>query len=126
MRTTYAVLLAVATAALVAACGRAEAPTNPGPMAASNVNTEAVITPPATKAPEVTLPPLPSNITAPTDPKAAEATPPEQPTGTTSRDTEANNPKGELTDKQEQNEMPKANQANNHSSTALDKEQSAQ
>ena len=124
MRSTYAVLLAIIAAAIVNACGKAEAPTNPGPMATANVNTEAVITPPATKAPEVPLPPLPSNITAPPDPKAAEATPPEAPTGTTSQDTHANNPKGELTDSEEKSEMPKANQANNHSSTALDKQPS--
>jgi len=116
MKIGYAVAVAVAAAAFATACSKAEAPT--GPVAASGVNAaspEAVITPPAAKPPEVSLPPLPSNIT-----DAPQADAPAQPTG---RDTQANDPKGDLTAEQESKEMPKANQANNHSSTALDKEQ---
>lgn len=121
MKIGYAVVVAIASAAFATACSKAEAPT--GPVAAAGVNAaspEAVVTPPVTKAPEVPLPPLPSDISAPTHAPGPDPTPPEQPTG---RDTQANDPKGDLTAAQESKEMPKANQANNHSSTALDKEQ---
>jgi hypothetical protein len=116
MRTTYAILLAVAAATFAAACSKTPEPA--GPVADSSMRTVAPnpdgIAPPATKPPEVPLPPLPSDITAP---KASD-----QPTA---RDTHENAPNADLTARQEANEMPKANQANNHSSTALDKEPAA-
>ncbi len=117
MKTTYAILFAVASATLAAACSRTSEHT--GPMADSSVRTTAPkpdsIAPPATKPPEVPLPPLPSDITA--------APKPSQPTA---EDTHENDPKGDLTPRQEASEMPKANQANNHSSTALDEQPTAE
>jgi hypothetical protein len=119
MRTTYAMLLAIAVASWAAGCSKADAPTIPDKVAETRsvAPKPEQVPPPATKAPEVPLPPLPSNITAADSSKG----PPEkqQPAA---RDTPANDPKGDLTAQQESNEMPKANQANNHSSTALDKD----
>lgn len=47
---------------------------------------------------------------------------PEAPAAPTARDTAANQPLGELPKSQETSSLPKAGQVNNHSSTALDKE----
>ena len=96
--------LAVATAMAVSACGKADAPGQP--LAASNA--PATISPPSTPVQEVTLPPLPSNITGASDPAPK------------ARDTKENEPKATLTAAEEANEMPKALHGNNHSSTALD------
>jgi hypothetical protein len=113
MNTAIAMACALAAAVVATGCGKADAPT--GPVAALNapsaMSPDSSPTPPVTKAPEVTLPPLPSNITA------APELPTEAPKA---QDTAANNPKGDLTPAEEQNSMPKAAQANNHSSTALD------
>ena len=67
MNTTFALTLALAAALAAAGCGKAEAPS--GPIAAVNAPStdppDSALTPPASKAPEVPLPPLPADITAP-------------------------------------------------------------
>lgn len=57
---------------------------------------------------------------APTPSTHAGAPAPEAPATATAKDTPANNPQGDLTKAEENTAMPKAGQANNHSSPALD------
>lgn len=118
MRTTYAMLLAIAAASLATACSKSDAPTTTDKVAETRTVAPKPeqVPPPVTKAPEVPLPPLPSDVTAVDASKTPEK---QQPAA---KDTHENDPKGDLTPQQEANEMPKANQANNHSSTALDKD----
>lgn len=57
---------------------------------------------------------------APTPSTHAGAPVPDAPSTATAKDSPANNPRGELTNAEENTAMPKAGQANNHSSPALD------
>ena len=123
-----AMVLALATTAVVAAgCHRTENPN------ASNTANDHVR--PTTATSTSTPPPLPATPSMPTGTGTAEpATSPApavQPTGTPvtagsgtpdgkASDTAANNPTGSLTKSEESNEMPKAGQVNNHSSTSME------
>lgn len=57
---------------------------------------------------------------APTPSTHAGTPAPEAPATATAKDTSANNPQGDLTRSEENTAMPKAGQANNHSSPAFD------
>jgi hypothetical protein len=57
---------------------------------------------------------------APTPSTHAGAPAPEAPATATAKDTPANNPQGNLSPAEENTAMPKAGQANNHSSPAFD------
>jgi hypothetical protein len=57
---------------------------------------------------------------APTPSTHAGAPVPDAPATATAKDTPANNPQGDLTRAEENTAMPKAGQANNHSSPAFD------
>ena len=95
---TFAVPLALG--ALLAACGdRPAAAPGPSSQASSPMVTAPVSTPS----------PVPPAPTAPAAPD------------TTAQDTPANNPTGTLTQEEESSGMPKAGQANNHSSPSLEK-----
>ena len=81
--------------------------------------------PPATSTTPVTQSTPPANASAdappaPTPPTHAGAPAPEAPATATAKDTPANNPQGDLTRAEENTAMPKAGQANNHSSPAFD------
>ena len=77
-------------------------------------------------------PPVPTARTAPTSNAAGPSEPaptppthagtpvPEAPPTATAKDAPANNPQGELSKAEENTAMPKAGQANNHSSPAFD------
>lgn len=68
-------------------------------------------------------PPASSQADAPPGPTPsthAGAPTPEAPATATAKDTPANNPQGDLTRAEENAAMPKAGQANNHSSPAFD------
>jgi hypothetical protein len=99
--TVIAVSLAVA---MLAACG-------------DRIETSS---PPATvvvPAPERSSPPPPATV-PPVPPVSSQPAP----DSATAKDTPANNPTGTLTKEQESSAMPKAGQANNHSSPAMDKD----
>jgi hypothetical protein len=96
-------LIAIATAAALVACGD-----KPSPPPQTNVS------PPVSSAPP---PPATSTPPAiPTPPPTASGTNPAE----TARDTAATNPKGTMSKEQESKSMPVAGQAGSHSSTALD------
>jgi hypothetical protein len=81
--------------------------------------------PPATSAAPATqaTPPAAASADAPPAPTPsthAGGPAPEAPAAATAKDTPANNPQGELTRSEENTAMPKAGQANNHSSPAFD------
>jgi hypothetical protein len=103
VRFTFVVLLGAAVAA-GAGCGRETAP--PAPKTSMG-------TPPAA-APSTPLPPAVSPPAVTTPPPAAGTA------DATAKDTPANNPTGTLTKAEESNAMPKAGQANNHSSTSME------
>ena len=121
-----AVVLAGA-AAFVTGCNR----TDPSTGYPSNSSTGPV-TKSTTATPPPALPAAPSTpsglgtatpATSPDAPVASGGTPVTGSGGTPdgkASDTAANAPTGTLTQKQESNEMPKAGQANNHSSTAME------
>jgi hypothetical protein len=98
------VIVALGGALIVMGCDR------PGPEAP----------PPVAQGSPATAPRPAPPVSDPSLPPAASAVGSEAASAPTARDTTANNPNGELTKRQESNEMPRANQANNHSSPALD------
>jgi hypothetical protein len=94
---TLSVVMIGAVLGIVACSPREERAAPPAPVPADPVRTPA---------PTTNAPPLP-------DPKALEGPP-------SARDSAASNPKGDLSAREESTAMPKAGQANNHSSPALD------
>jgi hypothetical protein len=107
VRFTFVVLLGAAVAA-GAGCGKETA--TPAPKTSMG-------TPPAA-APSTPLPPAVSPPAVTTPPPAAGAA--DASSTATAKDTPANNPTGTLTKAEESNAMPKAGQANNHSSTSME------
>ena len=126
MKNVALALLLAGTAAFVAGCNR----TDPATGYPSNSTTGPVSAPTTATTP----PPLPAAPSTPTGVGSAQpATSPAAPvaaggapatgSGTPdgkASDTAANAPTGTLTKQQESNEMPKAGQVNNHSSTAME------
>ena len=81
--------------------------------------------PRATSTPPVTQATPPASASADTPPAPTPSThsgapAPDAPATATAKDTPANNPQGDLTRAEENTAMPKAGQANNHSSPAFD------
>lgn len=102
---------ALAAALVAIALGAAACADKPEPSV--------TLTPPATPS----APPATSQADtapAPTPATHAGAPAPEAPATATAKDTPANNPQGDLTRAEENTAMPKAGQANNHSSPAFD------
>lgn len=103
------IVLPLAAAALVAACD--ERPNAPGTDAPAKVaSPSAGPAPVPSPAPPTTAVPVPS---APGNANPTDAA--------TAKDSKANNPTGTLTKEEESSGMPKAGQANNHSSPSLEK-----
>lgn len=98
------VIVALGGALIVMGCDR------PGPEAPPAVAQQ--------QAPARTTPAPTPPVSDPSVPPAGAAL--DAASAPTARDTSANQPNAELTKREETAEMPKANQANNHSSTALD------
>jgi hypothetical protein len=98
--------LAIAAAASLVACG--DKPPAPAQTGAATAIPGAP-PPPAGMPEAVPVPPAPGPAANPAE---------------TSRDSASTNPKGTMTKEQESQSMPMAGQANNHSSTALDANQS--
>ena len=106
--------MAAGTDASVAFAGAPSAPPASPPSAKSSASREAA----AVNAQEAAAN---APDTASADAAKATATPDAARTSGTARDTAANNPRsGTLTKQEESSQMPKAGQANNHSSTALE------
>jgi len=105
MKPAY-VLTVVAIALGVAACAD-----NPDP----SIKTTLPVTRSAPPAPALT-----DATPAPTPSTHAGAPATEAPATATAKDTPGNNPQGNLTSAEENTAMPKAGQANNHSSPAFD------
>lgn len=136
MRTPFFALAPSAAGRLVAVsllaglclsgCNRAEAPTpsQPGPASSAPGSPAASSTGPAGSSPAGGAS---ATATPGTAEGAANSLPPSTSAGTTSSpsagtavDSKSNNPRGDLSKQQEDQAMPRANQANNHSSPALD------
>lgn len=105
MKPVLAVAL-VATVLGAAACGDQPEPT----VTSTTPVTQSA--PPASAQADTVPAPTPSTHTG--------APVPEAPATATAKDTPANNPQGDLTRPEENTAMPKAGQANNHSSPAFD------
>jgi hypothetical protein len=106
---TQAAVLALLACALLAGCNRAEAPGAPQAKPAPAAAAPAPAATPGT--PEAAAASLPPSTTATSSAPAAGAS-----------DGKETDPKGQLTKKEESQSMPEAQQANNHSSPALDTE----
>ena len=96
-------LIAIATAAALVACG--DKPSSPP---------QTNVSPPVSSAPPPAATSTPPAI--PTPPPTATGTNPAE----TAKDSAATNPKGTMSKEQESKSMPVAGQAGSHSSTALD------
>ncbi len=107
MRPDFRIMLVIVGLFLAAACSRQEDKPGPGMPVPSD--------PAVRPAPSTAVPAVPS-VPNPPDPRA--------PDGPAGRDSKASNPKGDLTSQEESTAMPKAGQANNHSSPSLDSSQS--
>ena len=105
IRFAFAILLGT-TVAVVAGCGKEDAV----PPAKTTMSTPPVATPTTPAAPVAAPPAVTTPPPAGGAPDAA----------ATAKDTPANNPTGTLTKTEESNAMPKAGQANNHSSTSME------
>jgi len=103
---------ALAIAVVAIALGAAACSDKPEPPVTSAVPTMQPTTPPANPSADASPAPAPSTH--------AGAPAPEAPATATAKDTPANNPQGDLTRAEENTAMPKAGQANNHSSPAFD------
>ena len=108
-------------AALVAIVLGATACSDPPEPRATSTPPVTQATPPASASADTP----PANVSAdvppaPTPSTHAGAPVPEAPATATAKDTPANNPQGDLTRAEENTAMPKAGQANNHSSPAFD------
>lgn len=121
MNRTLPIVLCAATVALMG-CNRAEHPSPPSTT---------VVTPsaPSTTPPAIVPVPAPSasssaTVSTPSDNSGASSSSPTP--GTKAQDTSGNNPTGNMTPQQENNEMPKAGQANNHSSTSMEESRGKQ
>lgn len=108
-------ILAIPAALALAACGRDDVPPAPKVGEAPGTSVAAQSAPPAA-APDRESP------TAQTPATHAGTPQPEAPAAPTARDTAANKPLDDLTKAEENTALPKAGQVNNHSSTAMDKE----
>ena len=127
MKNVALALALAGTAALVAGCNRTDPSTGyPSNRTTGPVTKSTTATPPP---PLPAAPSTPSGIgtaepaTSPAAPVAPSGTPVTAGSGTPdgkASDTAANNPTGTLTPQQESTEMPKAGQANNHSSTSME------